>query len=510
MTVALTSAALALLPGCTRDVPTLAIATQLADRITQRSVDLPTPEALDALPYSAATFAATHNSYAGALGGGDVAGLGAQLDRGVRALELDVHDDGFREHGFRVGHLLPGSEVFHGDGNPESDALADWLALIARWSERTPGHAPITLTLDLKDDLDENPSAADGDLGALNALLARAFGEKLFRADTLDAAPWPSVRALRGRVVVVLSGSESARIAYRGDRGASPAVAMNAKGHVVEVHDDGRGNLSAWTGVYHADGRVEWVRHARYDTGVRPAIALRDDGLVVEVHEDPDHNDDQLWYRVGRLGDDLAIDWFHERGLALPDDDEGLRPTLRFAADGTIHEIHESPTTGHRWSWSGTFDAGTRRITWSRDGTGRTRAPRFAKGRATAELTGHGRASIEVFAGNDGAFGPNTLLYTTDRVGPTRVRLEQLAFVELQPDSSTQLESDGLVFYAGPAASLSARLWVEGWRAAGKVARLWCFNDATLAEGARVNFPATDRPFDAWYDGYRHDVAAVH
>jgi hypothetical protein len=502
---ALASASLALSPGCARDVPALAIATRLADHLERPHVELPTPDALDGLPYSAASFAATHNSYAGDLGEGDVAGLRAQLDRGVRALELDVHDDGFAEHGFRVGHLMPGAEVFHGDGNPKSDALVDWLALVAEWSTAHPDHAPITLTLDLKDDLDDAGASSDGDLTALNALLAKTFGDALFRADTLDAAPWPSVRALRGRIITVLSGSETARIAYRGDRGVSPAIAMNAKGQVIEVHDDGRGNLSAWTGEYGPGGRVAWRRHARYDTGVRPAIALGDDGLVVEVHEDPDHNDDKLWYRVGRLGDDLELEWFHDRGLALPGDDEGVRPSLRFTDGGVLREIHESPTTGLRWSWTGTFDPRARRIAWTREGSGRTHAPRFAKGRATARLEGgaHTLASIEVFNGRDGAFGPDTLLYTTDRVGPARVRPDQLAFVELQHDSSSQLENDGLVFYAGAASSMSARLWVEGWRAAGKVARLWSFNDGTLAYEARANFLATDRPFAPWYDGYR-------
>src|SRR5215831_9699130 len=40
--------------------------------------------------YSEVTFAATHNSYAGSTTG--VGSIRAQLDRGVRVIELDVHD----------------------------------------------------------------------------------------------------------------------------------------------------------------------------------------------------------------------------------------------------------------------------------------------------------------------------------------------------------------------------------------------------------------------------------
>src|SRR5262249_44693247 len=148
-------------------------------------------------------FAATHNSYAG----GRRASIRAQLDGGVRALELDVHDEDFSNAGFRVGHSFPGDDVFHEDGNPAGDELDAWLGTISTWSLDHRAHAPITLMLDLKD--------AIGELGELDELLVRAFGERVYAAPSLGDGIWPTVAELRGRILVVLSGDEATRAAYR-------------------------------------------------------------------------------------------------------------------------------------------------------------------------------------------------------------------------------------------------------------------------------------------------------
>ena len=58
--------------------------------------------------YDLTRFRTTHNSYSGGARGS----LPQQLDRGIRCLELDFHDNGYQEVGdYRVGHLKPGSEV---------------------------------------------------------------------------------------------------------------------------------------------------------------------------------------------------------------------------------------------------------------------------------------------------------------------------------------------------------------------------------------------------------------
>ena len=230
--------------------------------------------------------AATHNSYAGAPSG-DLGSLRRQLDGGVRFVELDVHDNDFVSTGYRIGHEAPGDDVIRTGGNPRTDKLGPWLRAIQRWSDTNPRHAPITVALDIKDDLTDNRSFAQGNLARLNAVLLEHFSG-LFTAEALGDGQWPTVDALRGRVIVVLSGAEGTRLAYVRDPGDNPAVAVNAAGHVVEVHDSGGGDLWYWTGEFVSPKHVRWRRHGRYDTGQKPAVALSDDGLVVEVHEDPD------------------------------------------------------------------------------------------------------------------------------------------------------------------------------------------------------------------------------
>jgi hypothetical protein len=456
--------------------------------------------------YSEVSFAATHNSYAVASGVGSIR---AQLDRGVRLIEFDIHDDDYSRFGYRLGHSDVGDKVFHGDGNPDGNGLREWLALIDDWSDAHRGHAPITLILDLKDSLVDNDSYTEGNLLALNDELTRALGSKLYWASDVEAHGWATIGALRGRVLAVLSGSERTRVAYRGVRAMHPSVAMNAKGDVVEAHDSGKGELWYWTGKRQDDGTIAWRRNGRYDTGQNPALDLADDGTIVEVHEDPDLDDYQLWYRVGRLDEAGEIHWANANGLPFPDGDGGVTPTVRITdvSRGKIREVHRSQYSDRRCYWDGTIDGTLGTIAWTRgDGDrGKTDDPLFAKRAASKD----GR-SIEVFTGEDGSFGSDTLLYKTDRLPRARIRPSQLAFVEFQHGGTRELQNDGLFFCAGSADEPVTRSWAGAWRSAGKIARLWQFNARGSAyESAAVSFPATDLPFSDWYDEYCHLLGCV-
>src|SRR5215213_5662513 len=113
--------------------------------------------------YNEVVVAATHNSYAGKPSG-NLGSIPHQLDTGVRFIELDVHDNDFAEHGYRVGHEAPGNDVVTAAGNPRSTSLTSWLRRIARWSSAHPRHVPIAVALDLKDRLTDNRSFAEGNL----------------------------------------------------------------------------------------------------------------------------------------------------------------------------------------------------------------------------------------------------------------------------------------------------------------------------------------------------------
>ncbi len=458
------------------------------DAAARADADAPDAQ-VDRRRFDEVVFMATHNSYSG----GSRRTLRAQLDRGVRFLELDVHDNEYASVGdYRVGHDAPGDEVARGGDNPEDDRLGGWLAAIANWSGAHPEHAPITVALDLKDDLTDNPTYAAGNLAALNARLEGAFGDRLLRAEEVPGA-WPPLQALRGRVLAVLSGHQGSRLRYRHDVGANPAVAINDRGQVIEVHDSGSGALWYWTGRLDPDGGVEWRRHGRYDAGRTPAVALDDDGVVVEVHASEAAN--TLWYHVGRLGPDLELDWGPSHRY-----DEGVRPTLNWSGDLEVHEIHQSQNDGRAWTWTGRVDPRSRTISWGAHG--RTDAAPYDVGRAESAA---GR--IEVYTGPDPGAPAETLRYRTGRRADARIRYAQAAFVESQPGDAGWLAADGLRFFAAAAGVGGAEAAAR--RRRGWVVRLWGFARPEHDVDPPVSFPATDTPFEAWYLDHADRVGAV-
>jgi hypothetical protein len=403
-----------------------------------------------------------------------------QLDSGVRFLEFDIHDNDYGTlHDYAVGHSSPGDLVDHA-GNPSSNALRDWLQLVDTWSDAHPSHAPIVVMLDLKDDLTDNTSYAAGNLAALDQELTDVFGTSLATAQTYPTT-LPSVDTLRGRVLPLLSGDGTTRAAYRRDVGSSPAVAMNNHGQLVEVHDSGDGTLWYWTGTYAADGRVTWSRHGRYDTGKTPAIALNDSGQLVEVHQSQTAG--TLWYHVGRLGADGEITWSPSAKY-----DNGVLPTVAFTdlAGTTVREIHQSQSTSQNWQWRGVVSGST--VAWSGNAT--TSDSRYTKANATA-----GGRSVSVWTGADGSTPAQTLRYSTGVVSGDRISYRQTAFDEYQDGDSAELKQ-GALFYAAPATHSS---FITAARQAGQVVRGWDFDSASLATNPLANYPATNHPWDAWY-----------
>jgi len=430
-------------------------------------------------PFASAVFKATHNSYSGNVEGSKNS-LTYQLDHGVRYLELDIHDNGYGSSGdYGVGHDSPGHQVDHSGGNPASNGLREWLRTVDTWSAAHTDHAPIVVMLDLKDDLTDNASFAAGNLSALNQELAGVFGSRLVLAKDHPSG-LPSVDALRGKVLTLLSGDGKSRTEYRRDVGYHPAVALNGRGQIVEVHDSGSGSLWYWTGTYGADGRVTWLRHGRFDTGKTPAVALNDNGQLVEVH---DSGSGALWYRTGKLGSDGEITWSMSRKY-----DSGVLPTVRFTdpASTTVREIHRSQGSSQNWAWKGVFDGDG--VVWS--GNAKTSDARYDVTVAT-----RGSSRVSVWTGADGASSAQTLRYSTDRVTGQRIRYEQTAFVEFQEGNSAELKQDAL-FYAAPAGSKS---FITASRQAGRIVRGWDFDSAGQATSPLANYPATNRPYEGWY-----------
>lgn len=141
-----------------------------------------------------------------------------QLEAGIRGFELDLR---YGKRGFECAH----APLVDDRSSVPDFALA--LEEIRLWSSRHPGHAPIVILLELKDDyrfLD--PALApigEPELEALDALVAKAFGPALMRPDEVRGAypslgeaiagrGWPTLGEAGGRTLVVLHANE----AYRG------------------------------------------------------------------------------------------------------------------------------------------------------------------------------------------------------------------------------------------------------------------------------------------------------
>ena len=180
--------------------------------------------------------------------------LAAQLDRGVRQLEIDIFADpeGGRyadpkgeqlaraageATGFdRAAMLRPGYKVFH---VPDVDYLSTCVTLIRclaevdAWSRAHPRHLPIMLTLNAADRATSPKVAAPlplddpALLDALDREIRQAIpGRRLIVPDevrgdapTLAAAVrtrgWPTLQATRGRIYILLDVRTAVSDAYR-------------------------------------------------------------------------------------------------------------------------------------------------------------------------------------------------------------------------------------------------------------------------------------------------------
>ncbi len=432
--------------------------------------------------YDLTRFKTTHNSYSGGARGS----IPGQLDLGIRDVELDFHDNGYDQlSDYRVGHLKPGSEVALGSGNPDTPLLRAWLGAISSWSEANDGHAPITVTLDAKDDLTDNEEG--GDLEDLNRMLEAAFGTKLFTREERDEeGAWRDTDALRGRVLCILSGDGSTRAAYRWTHGSEPAIATNGRGDVVLAYRSSVGDLVCWTGAVLGPGLgIEWRRKAAYAVAAQalrqPAIALDDDGWVVEAHSFGPPIGFQgplIEGALGRLQDDGRIDWYAPEVFVT-----GSHPRISLEGD----EVEVTSTM-----WDGQRLQRTRGVVERRKHKVKWRSPRPATsplpppdavGDLRCEADGEGVIS----AGFVGDLRP--------------VRFRQLAFVEEQKGDDPSVIRDAL-FFAAEAKNQAA---VAEARARGLVTRAWGYEEEDRppapTPGAE-NMPATDTPRAAWYGDY--------
>lgn len=225
--------------------------------------------------------------------------LDVQLDIGVRALEIDVHDDpegglfaspgGYRALA-KVGlepnapydpHGLmraPGFKVLH---VPDWDVLSNCptltvcLATLADWSDRHPGHFPVMIRVEAK----EKSFEAVGDTYApvkvrrfdrsaferLQSQIEAGIGPGRVYTRAAYAGQWPQVRALRGKFIFVLSGEPDVGARYQAAMGERPRLffTLTEPGGAVPVLNLGEAPVQAKA---EASGSVLYTRSETTET----------------------------------------------------------------------------------------------------------------------------------------------------------------------------------------------------------------------------------------------------
>ena len=140
--------------------------------------------------------------------------------------------------------------------------------------------------------------------------------------------------------------------------------------------------------------------------------------------------------------------------------------------------------------------AGT--VTWT--GNAKTSAPRD-----DTTTSVRGTTSVHVYLAADGATPSNTLRVSTDRISGARIQYQQTAFCEYQDGDSAELRENAL-FYGAPATRSS---FITTARRSGHLVRAWDFDSADLATSPLANYPATNTPYESWYQKMVKQAGAV-
>lgn len=220
--------------------------------------------------------------------------LVAQLDAGARQLEIDVNYDpegGRYARGSNDPKLTrPGFKVLHIPGIDNSSScvlLVDCLRLIRGWSDAHPGHVPIMLMFNAKDEqnaarggIDALPFTAAA-YDALDAEIRSVLSpDKLITPDDVQgryptlrdavlAGNWPTLDTARGRILFALDEPPAKVAVYRGAR-------RSLEGRVFFINTDEASPAAAYLTIN--DPVAEGAR-------IRRDVAL---GFLVRTRADAD------------------------------------------------------------------------------------------------------------------------------------------------------------------------------------------------------------------------------
>lgn len=150
----------------------------------------------------------------------------------VRSMEIDVH------HSDVFGNSTKGDWAVHHDWyDPISTVakLSQFLRMVRGLNRLVPQHEVLTLFIDIKDPFPKSATAHHG-WRAFDELLTKELGSRLYRPanllrrsrgatrlrESLEARGWPTLTQLRGKIIVVLTGSPTQLANYA----AGPRAAL--------------------------------------------------------------------------------------------------------------------------------------------------------------------------------------------------------------------------------------------------------------------------------------------
>ena len=137
--------------------------------------------------------------------------IDAQLDLGVRKLELDVFFDAM-SNTFVVGHV----QLI--DMKSNCSLLRECFKVLLDWSAGNSQHVPIWISFNAKDQkidgLPDPEAFSDKAFRLLDRRIEEAFEEKLIWPRDVDELNWPSVEDARGKFIFVLDEGGDKRRRY--------------------------------------------------------------------------------------------------------------------------------------------------------------------------------------------------------------------------------------------------------------------------------------------------------
>jgi Phosphoinositide phospholipase C, Ca2+-dependent len=136
---------------------------------------------------------------------------------GVRAFEIDLHDGGDEIEVYHIQII---------DSRTTCDTLTECLQQLRGWSDDSPGHLPVVVWFEAKDESITGPTLDNLDL--VDETVRREMGDRTFTPDdlkgshaspreALDMEGWPSLATMRGKFLFAVLNNDELTRAYSRD-----------------------------------------------------------------------------------------------------------------------------------------------------------------------------------------------------------------------------------------------------------------------------------------------------